>query len=330
MSSTNRELTYSEAIKEATVQIMEKHPEAYLIGLGVDDYKGLWGTTEGLLEIFGAERVFDIPISENALTGIAIGTSLVGLRPIFTHQRIDFMLMCFDALFNHAAKWSHMTGFQKKVPLTVRAIIGRGWGQSVQHAQSFYPVFAHFPGVKVVAPYTPYEAKGLLAAAFLDDDPVIVIEARSLYSSKGYVPEEFYSLDIGKGSILKEGNDITIVGLSYVLDDVLKAEKMLVGKGISAEVINLSSIKPFDLDIILRSVEKTKNLVIVDITWEYFNMASEISSRVTTALFRILKRSPLRIALPDAYVGASKYLEKEYYLDADKIYKRIIDWYETD
>lgn len=309
---------------------MEKHPEAYLIGLGVDDYKGLWGTTEGLVDIFGEERVFDIPISENALTGIAIGTSLVGLRPIFTHQRIDFMLMCFDALFNHAAKWSHMTGFQKRVPLTVRAIIGRGWGQSVQHAQSFYPAFAHFPGVKVVAPYTPYEAKGLLTAAFLDDDPVIVIEARSLYNNKGHVPEEFYTLDIGRGDILKEGGDITIVGLSYILDDVIKTQKMLDDKGISAEVINLRSIKPIDIDIVLKSVEKTKNLVITDITWEYFNLASEISSRVTAELFKILKRPPLRITLPDAYVGASKYLEQEYYLDENKIFNKIMYWYKAD
>ncbi|MBN2653630.1 MAG: alpha-ketoacid dehydrogenase subunit beta [Nitrospirae bacterium] len=321
-----REITYSEAILEATTQLMEGHPEVYLIGEGVDDFNGLWGSTKGLYEKFGDQRVLDIPISENALTGIAAGSALVGFRPIFTHQRIDFMLMCMDALFNNIAKWQAMTGYKQNMPFTARGIVGRGWGQSVQHAQSFYPVFAHFPGVKVVAPYSPYEAKGLLTAAVLAEEPVIVIEARSLYSKKGCVPEDFYTLDFGKGEILRDGSDVTIAGLSYILEDLLSASDLLKDKGISAEVINLRSIKPFDMDILIESVSKTGNLVIADITWDCFNLASELSCRVNEQLFTEIKRPPLRLTLPEMYVGASRESEENYYMSAESIAKKIFCW----
>ncbi len=321
-----RNISFAQAIKEGTTQLMERLEEVYLIGEGVDDFKGVWGTTEGMAEKFGRERVTDIPLSENGMTGIAVGTALMGFRPVFIHQRIDFMLMCMDALFNHAAKWHYMTGLQKKVPLTVRAVIGRGWGQSVQHAQSFYPVFAHFPGVKVVAPYTPYDAKGALIASVLDEDPVIIIESRNLYDDAGYVPDTFYSIPLGKASILKEGTDITVVSLSYGLRDVLAAAEELEAEGISAEVIDLKSIKPLDMETIIQSVEKTKNIVIVDITWEYFNIASEISCRVVDSLFNLLQRPPLRITLPDSYVGAGENMEKQYYNDSLKISDMITGW----
>ncbi len=321
-----REITYAEAIREATLQLMQNYEEVFVMGVGVDDFGGVWGTTKGLLDIFGEDRIIDLPLSENALTGIATGMALLGFRPIFVHQRMDFMLMCMDGLFNHAAKIYYSTGLQRKAPITIRSVIGKGWGQSIQHAQSFYPIFAHFPGIKIVAPFQPYDAKGLLIASVLDDDPVIIIEARSLYNDVGNVPDEFYSVELGKANVLKEGKDLTIVGLSYVLKDIFEAVKYLEEKDISVEVIDLQCIKPLDIETIEKSVKKTKNLVVVDITWEYFNIASEISSIITERSFSLLKKPPLRITLPDWYVGASEILEKEYYINSEKIINKILDW----
>lgn len=323
----NKKLTFAQAIKEATYQLMEHSKEVYVIGEGVDDYKGVWGTTKGLVESFGLERVMDIPLSENAMTGVALGSSLLGFKPIFVHQRIDFMLMCMDAIFNQGAKWRYMTGFKQDMHIVIRAIIGRGWGQSVQHAQSFYPIFAHFPGVKVIAPFTPQEAKGLLIAAVQEKEPVIIIESKSLYELTGEVSDAFKAIDIGRANIIKTGNDITIVGFSSSLTDILDALPDIEKAGISVEVINALTIKPLDIDTIIKSVEKTKNLVIIDITWEHFNLATEISSIISEKLFGILQKPPLRIALPDTYVGMSEELEKKYYLNKTKLIKKIFSWY---
>ena len=323
----NRELTFAKAIHEATFQLMERYSEVYVMGEGVDDYKGVWGTTLGLIEKFGAERVIDIPLSENAMTGIALGSSLLGFKPIFVHQRIDFMLMCMDAIFNQGAKWNYMTGFNQNMNIVIRAVIGRGWGQSVQHAQSFYPIFAHFPGVKVVAPFTPQEAKGLLISAVNEKEPVIIIEAKNLYESTGEVSDEFKGIDLGKANVIKNGNDITIAGLSSSLKDIMDAMPDIENKGISAEIINILSIKPLDIETIIESVKKTKNLIVVDITWEHFNVTTEISSIVSEKLFGILQRPPLRIALPDSYVGMSEELEKRYYLNKAELIAKIMEWH---
>ena len=323
----NKKLTFAQAIQEAMHKLMEHYNDVYVIGEGVDDYKGVWGTTLGLVERFGAERVIDIPLSENAMTGIALGSSLLGFKPIFVHQRIDFMLMCMDAIFNQGAKWRYMTGFKQNMNIVIRAVIGRGWGQSVQHAQSFYPIFAHFPGIKVAAPFTPQEAKGLLISAVKEKEPVIIIEAKSLYELNGEVDNDFIGIKIGKANIIKKGDNITIAGISSSLTDIMDVLPDIEDEGISAEVINILTIKPLDIDTIIKSVKKTKNLVVVDITWEQFNLAVEISSIVSEKLFGILQRPPLRLALPDTYVGMSEELEKKYYLDRTKIIKKIFEWY---
>lgn len=323
----SRIISYAEAIKEATSQLMEQDRSVYLMGEGVDDFRGLWGTTDGLVHRFGPERVVDIPLSENGMTGIALGTAAMGYRPIFTHQRIDFMLMGMDSLCNHAAKYHQMTGLAQKAPLTVRAIIGKGWGQSFQHAQSYYPIFAHFPGIKVVAPVTPYEAKGLLAAAVLDDDPVVVLEPRALYGEKGEVPEELYALELGKAQVVREGTGLTLVGISYMTQEILSCVDALEEAGISVEVINLRSLKPFDLDTIVSSVSKTGNLAIADISWECCALARDIASRVSDVAFNRMKRPPLCITLPDEYVGASPQHEAHYYVDHVKLKRLVIEWW---
>lgn len=326
----SRSITFADAIKEATIQLMERDKSVYLIGEGVDDYRGLWGTTEGLVHVFGRDRVVDIPLSENGMTGIALGTAAMGYRPIFTHQRIDFMLMGMDSLCNHAAKYHQMTGLKQKAPLTIRAIIGKGWGQSFQHAQSYYPIFAHFPGIKIVAPVTPYEAKGLLIAAVLDNDPVIVLEARGLYGDLGVVPEEFYTIEIGTADIVKEGHDLTMVGISYMTKEIVDSVAALEADGISVEVINLRSLKPVDLETIRKSVSKTGNLAIADISWECCSLARDIASQISDTHFQRMHRSPLCLALPDEYVGASPQHEARYYIDKHKLRHRVLDWWHGD
>ena len=211
-----RQITYCQAINEALKQVMERDKAVFIMGLGVDDAKRIFGSTVGLSEKFGKGRAFEIPISENAITGVAIGASLCGMRPVMTHQRMDFMFYCFDQLMNHAAKWHYMFGGEFSVPITIRSIIGRGWGQGTQHSQSLQALFSHVPGLKVVMPATPYDAKGLLISSVLDDNPVIFIEHRKLYDVKGDVPEEFYKVEIGKANVLKKGKDVTIVGVSQI------------------------------------------------------------------------------------------------------------------
>jgi pyruvate/2-oxoglutarate/acetoin dehydrogenase E1 component len=241
-----RELTYAQAVLEATDQCMAEDPSVYIMGLGVTDPKGVFGTTLGLKEKHGDKRVLDMPVSENGMTGVAIGSALVGMRPIMTHQRIDFMLLALDQIINNAAKWHYMFGGKMKVPLTIRLLIGRGWGQGPQHSQSLQSLFTHIPGLKVVMPFTPYDAKGLLVSAIKDDNPVIYIEHRWLHNITGIVPEEIYAVPLGKARIVKEGKDITIVSSSHMVLETMKAADYLEKDGISTEVIDLRTLLPLD------------------------------------------------------------------------------------
>lgn len=322
-----REITYCEAINEATSQLLEGDKNIFVMGLGVDDPKRIFGSTVGLSEKFGKKRVFEIPIAENAITGIAIGASLAGMRPIMTHQRMDFMFYSFDQIINHAAKWHYMYGGQFSVPITIRTIIGRGWGQGAQHSQSLQAVFAHIPGLKVVMPATPFDAKGLLISSVLDDNPVIFIEHRRLYDVKGRVPEKFYKIPLGKAEIVKEGRDMTIIATSQMVLEAEKAAKELLKCKIDAEIINLRSIKPLDEDLVYSSVKKTGRLIIADTGWRNCGIASEISSRVTENIFGYLKSPILKITLPDIPMPTSVALEKAIYPDHEDIVcgaKRIV------
>ncbi|HEY9765762.1 MAG TPA: alpha-ketoacid dehydrogenase subunit beta, partial [Chroococcales cyanobacterium] len=218
-----RELTYSQAINEALDQALERDPSVYLIGEGVPDPKGIFGTTLGLQEKFGSARVMDMPLSENGMTGVAVGSALMGLRPVMVHQRLDFALLALDQIVNHAAKWHYMFAGQQSVPLVIRLILGRGWGQGPQHSQSLHSWFAHIPGLKVVMPTTPHDAKGLLMKSIEDDNPVIFIEHRWLHDIKGEVPTEPYGVALGSCRVAREGKDLTIVSASYMTLEALKA-----------------------------------------------------------------------------------------------------------
>jgi len=231
---TQRKLRYCQAVNEAIDQCMAKDPNVYIMGLGVPDPKGVFGTTLGLQEKYGSSRVMDMPTAENGMTGIAIGSALVGMRPIMVHQRIDFFLLAMEQLVNQAAKWHYTFGGKSSVPLVVRLIIGRGWGQGPQHSQSLQAWFAHVPGLKVVMPTTAYDAKGLLISSIEDNNPIVFLEHRWLHNMVDYVPEETYRVELGKCKIMRAGTDITIAALSYMSVEALKAAEHLKKFGIDA------------------------------------------------------------------------------------------------
>ena len=318
-----RIISYYKAINEAICQSMNLDKSVICYGLGVTDPKGIFSTTSGLEACFGKDRVFDMPTSENAMTGIAIGASLNGMRPIMTHQRLDFFLLAMDQLVNNAAKWHYMFGGQSSVPITIRLIIGRGWGQGPTHSQSLHSWFAHIPGLKVVMPSTAYDAKGLLLSAIFDNNPVIFMEHRWLHNFLGDVPEEDYRVPIGKARILKEGNDITIISLSYMTIEALHAIEVLEKNGISSELIDLRTISPIDWETIYSSVKKTGRVIVLDIANETLSVAGEIIARISMELFDYLKIAPKRIALPDLPTPTSPALTKVYYKRAEDIAEMV-------
>jgi len=313
------DLKYSEAILQATDQLMELDPSVYVMGLGVPDPKGIFGTTLGLEAKYGSDRVLDMPTSENGMTGIAIGSALLGMRPIMTHQRVDFFLLALDQLINNAAKWHYMFGGKMSVPLVIRLIMGRGWGQGPQHSQTLHSYFAHVPGLKVVMPSTPYDAKGLLVASVQDHNPVVYMEHRWLHQIHGEVPQELYSIPFGKARVALEGKDVTLITCSHMTIEAFKAAQLLLPEGISVEIIDLRSLKPLDTETILTSVCKTGRVVIADADWKTCGFAAEISALITEGAFHALKAPPRRVTYPDALTPTSWALANHYYPTAKDI-----------
>lgn len=317
-------LTFAKAVNEALSVAMSADPNVICFGLGVDDPKGVFGTTLGLREKFGGERVFDMPTSENAMTGIAIGTALYGLRPVMTHQRLDFALLSIDQLVNNAAKWHFMFGGRRNVPLTVRMIIGRGWGQGPTHSQNLQAWFAHIPGLKVVMPVTAEDAKGLLLSAIFDENPVIVLEHRWLHNMMGDVPDGDHRVPLGKARVLREGKDLTMVAMSYMVVEALHAVDYLREQGISCELIDPRTIKPMDWDAIYRSVEKTGRLFVLDTGAMTGSVAGEVIARVTTERWDALRQHPRRLTMPDIPEPTSFGLTKGLHPRAEDVV-RIVD-----
>jgi len=315
-----RELKFFEALNEAVDQCMARDPSVYIMGLGVPDPKGIFGSTVGLQQKYGTTRVMDMPCSENGMTGVAIGSALVGMRPVMTHQRVDFALLAMEQIVNQAAKWHYMFGGKLSVPMVIRMIVGRGWGQGPHHSQSLQTWFAHIPGLKVVMPSLAYDAKGLLIAGIEDNNPVIFIEHRWLYNISDRVPEEYYSVPLGKARMMREGTDVTMVGVSYMSLEALRAAERMEKEGISAEVIDLRSIRPWDEEMVLESVKKTGRLVVADNSWKSFGVAAEIVSTVTEKAFSALKAAPERVALPDCPSPTSPALNEHFYQRAGHIH----------
>jgi pyruvate/2-oxoglutarate/acetoin dehydrogenase E1 component len=275
-----RLIRYVDALREAFEQEMARDENVIMFGLDVDDHKGIQGSTLGLQEKFGKQRIFGTPLSEDAMTGIAIGAAMAGLRPIHVHIRMDFMLLCMNQLINMGAKSHYMYNGQVKVPLVVRTMIGRSWGQGGQHSQALHSLFMHIPGLKVVAPSNANDAKGCMISAIRDNNPVIFVEHRLLYSVDGYVPYESYEVPLGKARVLQEGDDVTIVAISHMVMEALRAKKHLENVGIHAEIIDPISLWPLDMDTIMQSVRKTGRLLVVDNAWLTCGASSEILTQV--------------------------------------------------
>jgi pyruvate dehydrogenase E1 component beta subunit len=291
-------------------------------GIAVDYPSGIFGSTTEAVKRFGSARVFDAPAMENALTGIAIGAAAMGKRPVIVHPRNDFMFLAFDMMINLAAKWKYMYGGNAgTVPIVVRAVIGKGWGQGASHSQSLQSVLAHFPGLNVVMPAFPRDAKGLMLSALTHDSPVIMLEHRTLYDTEGDVPEEAVPTPIGKAAVVRPGKDITIVASSFMAYESLHAAEQLAGEGVDAEVVDVRSIRPLDEETILASIRKTGRLIVADTSWELCGLSSEIAALAAEKAFDRLKAPVRRISLADCPAPVSQPLEKAFYPTATTIAK---------
>ncbi|MAU23970.1 MAG: alpha-ketoacid dehydrogenase subunit beta [Dehalococcoidia bacterium] len=289
----------------------------------LDAWGGPFAATKGLVQDFGVERIMDAPISEAGFVGAAIGAALTGLRPVVDLMYFDFTTVAFDQLLSNAAKSRYMFGGQTKVPLTLFARSGGGTGHAAQHSSAFYSILAHIPGLKVVTPSDAYSVKGLLSAAIRDDDPVFVVNDKKLINMTGFVPDEEYQIELGKGRCLKEGNDITLVGMSYTSVVCKEASEKLEKIGISAEVIDLMSLSPLDEDIVINSVKKTNRIVIVDEDNPKASIASEIAAIVSDKAFDFLDAPVKRVTAPHTPVPYSKGLEEEFMPDSDDVFETV-------
>lgn len=314
-----RTLTYAQAMREAHAQLLESDPRVFVIG------QGLWspwyaGTSlKDLDKEFGKDRIMDSPVSENAVTGTAVGAAICGMRPIVFHPRMDFMLLAVDPIVNQAANWSYIFSGQVNVPVVIRASVNRGGEQGAQHSQALHAMFMHVPGLKVVMPASPEDAKGLLIAAVNDGNPVLYIEDRWLYDLAGEVPEEMYSTPIGKAVLRRRGSDLTIVGLSYLAQQAVIAGAELAEIGIEADVIDLRSLKPWDEGTVISSVKKTGRLIIADGAWKTCGAAAEIAATVASEAFSYLRAPIQRVCLPDTPAPTSTAQEAAYFIHAKDI-----------
>lgn len=305
--------SYGEAIQEAHRLAMKQDSGCFVIGQGVNNPWFVGKTTTGLLEEFGQERVMDSPVSEAAMTGACIGAAMTGIHPIVFHPRMDFMYLAMDQIINHCASWNYMFNGKVNVPIVIRGIINRGGEQGAQHSQSPFSTYANIPGLKVVCPGTPYDAKGLLLAAISDPNPVIYIDDRWLYDEVEAVPEGYFETPIGKAKVRRNGKDITITAASFMVKEAMKAAEVLEQEGISCEVIDLRSLKPLDIETVSNSVEKTKHCVITIAEWNFGGISSHLAQELYKRNYKILKKSITLVTLPDLPAPASRTLEQEYY-----------------
>jgi acetoin:2,6-dichlorophenolindophenol oxidoreductase subunit beta len=275
---------YADALRDGVAEEMARDNNVFLYGLDVDDHRAIQGSTRGLLQRFGPERVFTTPLSEDAMTGVGIGAAMAGMRPVHVHIRMDFLMLCMNQLVNIAAKSHYMYGGAVKVPIVVRSIIGKSWGQGAQHSQALHSMFMHVPGLKVVAPSNAYDAKGCMIAAIKDNNPVIFVEHRLLYPTRTKVPQGSYTVDFGKARVCANGDDITIVGISNMVMECLRAQELMAEENVHAEVIDPISLVPLDIDTIIDSVRRSRRLLVVDNAWMNCGASAEIVARVCEVL----------------------------------------------
>lgn len=318
-----KKISYRTAINQALYQEMERDNSIFTYGIDVADYKRIFGSTVRLLEKFGPQRVFSTPLSEEALLGFGLGAAINGLRPINVHMRVDFLLLAINQLVNMVASYNYGSDGKLHVPLVIRAIIGKGWGQAYQHSKSLQSFFAHIPGLKVVMPTTPADAKGLLISAIRDNNPVVVLEHRMLYDVEGYVPVKPVPTPLGKGRILKKGVDLTIIATSYSVVSAIKAAEVLEKVGVSVEVIDPRSIVPLDEEIIIKSVEKTGHCIIADYDWTFCGFSAELATRIYEKLSHKLKSEIVRLGFAPTHCPSTRPLEDEFYTDSIDLIRAV-------
>ncbi len=316
----DRQLKYKEAAAEALYQAMEKDPRVFLLGEGVDNIRGVYGHTLAAYKRFGPQRVIDTPLSENGLTGFAIGAALDGMRPVLIHQRNDFMLLAMDQMMNQAAKLRYVSGGRHKAPIVILSFIARKAGEGAQHTHSLQSVFAHFPGIKVVTPSSPYTVKGAILAAIEDDDPVIVLEHCNLFEESGFAPEKYYTVPCKSYRLFDSDalGEITIVAVSAAVVNAVEAQNELAKRNIFAEVIDLHSVSPLDIDTIASSVNITRRLIVVDTGWQMCGIGGEIIARLMEKDVCLIN-PPKRINMAPFSCPASHHLLKNYHPNTESI-----------
>lgn len=320
-----KKIIFNNEINKAIAYCMKKDKSMLCYGLGTTDPKGVFDTTINLEKKFGKKRVFDVPSSENALTGISIGLALKGIRSVVTHQRMDFFFLAFDQLINAAAKWYYMFGQKTSIPITIRLIVGRGWGQGPTHSQSFQSMLSSVPGLKVVMPSLPENAKSLLISSILDPNPVVFIEHRWLHGTIGKNKKsKFKKNEHEKSIILNKGNQLTIISMSYMTLEALRVLKRLPNDARKKiEILDLISIKPLDKKKIINSVKKTGRVLILDTGPKTNSVSSEIISIINENIFSYLKSAPERLCLPDYPEPTGYSLTKNFYNNSNDVLIKI-------
>ena len=317
------EITYRKAISQALREILQSDPRAFMIGEDIGGYQGAYAVTRGFLKEFGPERIKDTPIAESVIVGAGIGAAMAGSRPIIEIMTINFSLLAMDQIINCAAKLHYMSGGQVTVPLVIRTVSGGGNQLAASHSQSLEGWFAHVPGLKVVAPSTPYDAKGLLRAAYEDPNPVMYVEHSLLYGTKGDIPDEEYSIPLGVADVKREGSDVTIISYSRMVQVALKAAVRLEEEGIDAEVVDLRSLRPMDTETIINSVKKTSRAVVVEEGWKAMGIGAEVSARIMENALEYLDAPVQRVAGADIPMPYSRPLELATLPNEDRIIEAV-------
>lgn len=317
------EITFSQALRDGMDLCLQKFENCFLIGEGVSDPKAIFGTTEGLFTKYGANRIIEMPISENGLTGVVIGAAMSGMRPVMVHQRVDFSLLSLEQIFNNAAKMHYLSNGQHQVPLVIRMIIGRGWGQGPQHSQSLESIFGHIPGLKVYMPARAQDAKAMLVSAVAENNPVIFLEHRWLHYSHGLVDSGFPEYDDEGPRVALSGKDISIVATSWEVIEALRASEFLKKIAVFPEIIDLRVIRPLKMQEIIQSVSKTNKLITVDTGWSTYGVGSEIIASIVENNVTLLKANPLRLGVAPHPTPSSRALITNYYPTAANIARAV-------
>ncbi len=323
-ATTEREITYLQAVNEVLHAEMERDPKVFVAGIDLAARGDVFGTTRGILSKFGSGRILDTPISENAIAGLAIGAALQGLRPVVSVMFIDFIGVCFDQILNQMAKNKYMFGGKARLPLTVLANAGAGGGMAAQHSQSLEALLCHIPGLKVVMPSTPADAKGLLTSAIREDNPVFFIQHKRCARLRGPVPEGEYVVPLGSARVAREGRDATVVATGYMVHEALAAAGRLAERGIEIEVVDPRSLQPLDIGTIAASVQKTHRVLTVHEAVQFGGIGAEITSQIVAEAFDYLDAAPARLGGPWSPVPYSAPLERAWIVDADQIHDAVV------